>query len=173
MRRVAQSRKKRALLGNIHGYVRMYAYVRKDGKRTCVCTHMYVCACARVRAVGRVNGTRTHINAEAGKRVRARVESNVRTSPLDFVDGISTWIDYLAIDVCRKHGEYACRGACRSGLRFLSYRTAGGYIYIINGWIVNGEEKKFEKLNAPPRGGMCSVVQAKRRISIIYYDPFS
>jgi len=91
-----------------------------------VCVH---CGCVCARAVGRVNGTRTNINAEAGKRIRA---SNVRTSPLDFVDGISTWIDYLAIDVCKKYGEYACRGALGQA-RFLSSETPKENIY--NKWI--------------------------------------
>lgn len=69
MRRVAQPRKKRAQLGNIYGYV-----------RTCICTKRWenaTCGCMRascVRAVGRVKCTRTHINAEAGKRVRASRE---------------------------------------------------------------------------------------------------
>lgn len=62
----------------------------------------------------------------------ARVESNVRTFPLDFVDGISTWIDYLAIDVCRKYGEYACRGALGQA-RFLPYRAVKENIY--NKWV--------------------------------------
>lgn len=60
----------------------------------------------------------------------------MRTSPLDFVDGISTWIDYLAIDVYRKYGEYACRGALGQAHDF--YRIGQQenifiYIYIING----------------------------------------
>lgn len=112
-----------------HSWIRTYVHMHeKMGKRrarvsACTCMHMR----ARVRTVGRVNGTRTHINAEAGKRVYARVESNVRTSPLDFVDGISTWIDYLAIDVCRKRGEYACRGALGQA-RFLLSSFEGEYM---------------------------------------------
>lgn len=70
--RVAQPRKKRALLGNAR------RYVKKGGKEsTCAC--VYVCRCVSVRimrAVGRVNaGTRTYIcaytyiSAGAGGRV--------------------------------------------------------------------------------------------------------
>lgn len=44
----------------------------------------------------------------------------MRTSPLDFVDGISTWIDYFAIDVCRKYGASMRVGSLRSGTIFIA-----------------------------------------------------
>lgn len=75
-------------------FVRVYTHPNECGCRGPCKRHTHIC---------------TYISAGAGGRVHTRRRSNVRTSPLDFVDGISTWIDYFAIDVCRKYGEYACR----------------------------------------------------------------
>lgn len=77
MHRVAQPRKKHALLGNVHG----------DTVRTCVCTKRWekgARARARVRmcirgffaCAYRGSRKRMHINAEAGKRAYTR-ESRV------------------------------------------------------------------------------------------------
>lgn len=73
---------------------------------------VHVCIRLNMCVVGRVNGTHVYVytSAEAAGRVHTYAErGNVRTSPLDFVDGISTRIDYFAINVCRKYGNYACR----------------------------------------------------------------
>lgn len=88
--------------------------------------------CGCVCAVGRKRHTHVRWECSAGAvEVHAYAESNVRTSPLDFVDGISTWIDYLAINVCRKYGEYACRealGQTRHFCRFYMDRTEREHI---------------------------------------------
>lgn len=90
---------------------RVCVRTKKVGRNPCAYIRVYMrldeCVCCG--SCKRHTHVRTYISAEAGGRVHIRRRSNVRTSPLDFVDGISTWIDYFAIDVCRKYGEYACR----------------------------------------------------------------
>lgn len=92
---------------------RVCVRTKKVGRNTCACAYIRVymrldeCVCRG--SCKRHTHVRTCISAEAGGRVHIRRRSNVRTSPLDFVDGISTWIDYFAIDVCRKYDVCACR----------------------------------------------------------------